>query len=374
MEYQRFEEWRQAHFVSYMPKINLYSISGLEPGEHEFVGVIINLDKDGNVTVLDKNVDKTVKLDDNLESIDTNKAEENDKISSDEQTKTDDESKTEKEQDKKTETKNVKIKDDDYIIVTGKDGSITIVTKLPLNSAMGLKIKNSLIASGKITDKTIINFMTLKANGETVIGNSTLTVNNEGVLGIIGDDFKDVEALYDSEVASYLNARLNKDENGHLDGNKEKPDHNEPTPEPDKPTPEPDKPTPEPDKPTPEPNKPTPEPSKPTPEPSKPVTTPKTEISKKLPQTGDVADPSLAGVLATSGVIALASGVALAKDKKKNGKDDGTFDRWETMTGPDDDINKKFEEIIGHKGKHFSNETKGQIIETEQNHKKRFFR
>lgn len=320
---EKFNEWWNLNYGAKETPTNIYTISSLGKGAktvyyyelvngeqvktNDFVDIVI--DENNKVSIVDKEITKAEVLDDNLGVIEeTNTKQETEQINKEETSK--DETKTE------VSSKTISYNETDYVVITGKDGSVTVVTKLPLSGQMGLKVRNDLIKSGKISNNSAINFMTLKQNGETVIGNNVLTIGKDGSLGIIGSDFRDIEAINDNDITDYLSGRIEKDKNGFIDSEKVKPDHEDPEePTPEEPTPK--DPTPE------EPTSKKPTPEKPTsPTPDTPTTPETPKQNYNLPKTGDLANPLAAGVIGLAGAAALTAGVRRRrKDNMESEKD-----------------------------------------------------
>lgn len=379
---QMVEDWRSVHFPNGgSPEVSVYNISGFKnntrvPLEGENAEVVI--DENGNTSIVKTVTNKPVATEEQTTTVDTSFEETVEgKIVGEAKTEVQ-EDKTSVQTQKDVNSKSIEYSETDYVVVTGKDGSITVVTKLPLSAEMGLKIKNGLIKSGKISNKTGISYMTLKQNGETVIGDNVLTLGKDGKLGIIGSDFKDIEALNDADITNYLKDRIEKDENGHIDTDKVKPDHDEPE-KPTIPT-TPTTPTTPPTVPT-TPTTPTTPPTVPTipttpptvpttpenptpPVPFTPTPNEPTPIYGNLPKTGDELNTvALYGLLGTGlGLIIF----GLLRRKKYN-EIDGTFDYDLDNLTPEEkqSIDKAFSTLTGTEGKHFDYERKLLIIERE---------
>ena len=282
---EQLEEWWTANYGANNTPTYVYSISSLGTGTKTIGedGVVIKIDNDGKISVIDEDVTKTEELDENLETVETGQE------TKEETSKT--ETKEESKQESETETKKVEIADDDFIIITGKDGSITIGYKYIL----GAKGYEKILESLNLPKGTIINTPILlptkpeegiSEKNSLTAGNLTITTEDGIHYVITGDGANEVKTSKDS--TDLLKEAAEKSENGHLDGDKGKPNHDEPEPEP-KPEPEPE---------------PKPEP-KPTP--------------SILPKTGDDSKGGLAKAMAGLGITMLGMGLLSNKLKLSKG-------------------------------------------------------
>ena len=318
---EQLEEWWTANYGANQTPTYVYSISSLGKGTKTIGedGVVIFVDENGNISIIDENVTKTEELDENLETVE--KEEETKEETSEQKSET--EIKNETSQETATDTKNVEIADDDFIIITGKDGSITIGYKY----IIGAKGYGEILKSLNLPEGTKVNTPILlptkpeegiSQKNSLTAGDLTITTEDGVHYVITGDGANEVITSKDS--TDLLKDAAEKSENGHLDGDQGKPNHDEPTPDPE-PQPEPEpKPTPDPE-PKPEP-KPTPDPEPkptPTPEPQpEPKPTPKSTPSV-LPKTGDDFNGRMANIMGALGITMFGAGLLSKKLKLSKG-------------------------------------------------------
>ena len=326
---QKINEWMEAHYGSSQLNNHIYSISRLGVGT-QTVGddnLVVSIDEQGNVSIIDNEVTQTLELDSNLEIIDVKENENGSKeeIKKDE-TKTESkitedtkkETKTENQESTQINTRTVSIADDDYIIITGKDGSVTIGYKYILGAKGYAEILKSLNLPADVKVNTPILLPTKSEEGIAKKNSMTaggITISTEDGINYVlsGDGVSDVKLGKDS--TKQLDNAADKSKNGHLDGDEGKPNHDVP-PTPENPPKEEVPPTPEnpPKKevpPTPNtPNNPTPNtPNNPTPNtPNNP---------KMLPRMGDDFDRTIPRALATLGVTLLTAGIGMSLFGKK---------------------------------------------------------
>ena len=304
---EQLEEWWTANYGANQTPTYVYSISSLGKGTKTIGedGVVIFVDENGNISIIDENVTKTEELDENLETVE--KEEETKEETSEQKSET--EIKNETSQETATDTKNVEIADDDFIIITGKDGSITIGYKY----IIGAKGYGEILKSLNLPEGTKVNTPILlptkpeegiSQKNSLTAGDLTITTEDGVHYVITGDGANEVITSKDS--TDLLKDAAEKSENGHLDGDQGKPNHDEPTPDPE-PKPEP-KPTPDPEpKPT------------PTPEPQpEPKPTPKSTPSV-LPKTGDDFNGRMANIMGALGITMFGAGLLSKKLKLSKG-------------------------------------------------------
>ena len=321
---EKFNEWWNANYGANNTPTNVYSISDLGTGlktiyyyedvegtlvkTDEYVNV--EVDKNGKISVVDKEVTKTEELNEDLEIVEEDNTKQNSSEEKEETVK--EETKIEDGNDNQIETKNVVINDDDYIVITGKDGSITIGYKYILGSKGYEKILKSLNLPEGTKVNTPVLLPTKPEEGisqknSLKTGNLTISTDDGVNYVISGTGAKNVKVSSDS--TKQLEEAADKSENGHLEGDEGKPNHEEPDePTPDKPTP--DKPTP--DKPTPD--KPTPK--DPTPKNPTPKNPTKPSVPSILPKTGDDFNKGLFNLMSLSGITMLGIGALLNKKTK----------------------------------------------------------
>lgn len=305
---EQLEEWWNANYGASKTPTYVYSISSLGTGTKTIGedGVVISIGSDGKVTILDEEVTRTEELDEKMESIETQTTQDP-KEETSEIEKTQDSKETVSETESTAETMSVELADDDYIVITEKDGSITIGYKYIL----GAKEYGKILESLKLPEGTKINTpILLPTKSEEVAGGSltsgSLTISTEDGLHyvITGEGASEVKTSKDT--TGLLEEAHEQSETGHLDGDQGKIDHDEPK-EPEPETPEPKDPEPK----TPEPKNPEPK----TPEPKNP----EPETPGILPKTGDDFNKGLTNLMAGLGITMLGAGLLSKKLKLSKG-------------------------------------------------------
>ena len=342
---QMVEDWRAEHYPNGDVEIHTFNTSGLEPGSYPLEGVNARMviDANGNVTIIKGEASKTNEetvtetITNNTtdssfsETVEGQVSDENKTETHEEKTQTHEE-KTEDKKSTQTETKNITIKDTDYIVITGKDGSITIGYKYILGAKEYAKILETLNLPKGTKVNTPILLPTKPEEGvaqKNSLKSGNLTISTEDGINytISGDGANNVKVSNDS--TNQLKDAAEQSENGHLDGDKGKPDHDEPEP------PTTPKTTP---KTTPETTpKTTPQTTPKTTPQTTPKTTPQTTphttphttpqttphttpqtTPSRLPQTGDNNYNNLAGLLSASGLALLGAGLLSKKLRMQN--------------------------------------------------------
>ena len=314
---QKLEEWWSANYGANNTPTYVYSISSLGKGTKTVGedGVVISVDDNGNISIIDTEVTKTEELDVNLENIENNENKEETTKTNTETNEETTKTSTETNEDNKTnsgKSNQVVIGDNDYIKVTEKDGSVTFGFKYILGSSEYeefIKAMN-LPAGTKVNAPVLIPTIgeeETEQNKSLKIGDITISTKDGKNYSIDGDSSK---VVVGSDSTKQLDKAADKSENGHLDGDKGKPNHDDPTPDkPKKPTPD------KPKKPTPK--KPTPK--KPTPKNPTPKNSTKPSVPNFLPKTGDDFNKGLANAMTALGVTLFGAGLLSKKVKLSKG-------------------------------------------------------